>query len=72
MDFGMKLNLIQMDHQRQVKKKFYLGNKNLLFKNIDDICPRGEILGEFKDNIAHSNVRFGLRILEMAARKYPC
>ncbi len=27
---------------------------------------------EFSGNIAHSNGRFGLRILEMAPRKYPC
>jgi hypothetical protein len=27
---------------------------------------------EFSNNIAHSNGRFGLRILEMAPRKFPC
>lgn len=38
----------------------------------DEVCPRGEKLGDFVDNLAHSNVRFGLRILELSARKYPC
>ena len=28
-----------------------------------DICPRGMKLGETSSNVAHSNVRFGLRIL---------
>lgn len=27
---------------------------------------------KFSNNIAHSNGRFGLRILEMVPRKYPC
>ena len=27
---------------------------------------------EFSNNIAHSNGRFGLRILTMAPRKFPC
>ena len=37
-----------------------------------DICPPGLKLGAFKDNVAHSNGRFGLRILEMAPRTFPC
>lgn len=27
---------------------------------------------DFSNNVAHSNGRYGLRILEMSARKYPC
>ena len=27
---------------------------------------------ESKDNVAHSNKRFGLRIFHLAARKHPC
>ena len=33
-----------------------------------DICPPGLPLGSFENNVAHSNGRFGLRILEMAPR----
>lgn len=29
-------------------------------------------LGDFKDNVGHSNVRFGLRVFVLAARRYPC
>jgi hypothetical protein len=34
-----------------------------------DICPPGLKLGRFNNNVAHSNGRFGLRILEMAPRE---
>lgn len=37
-----------------------------------DICPQGLPLGLFEDNKAHSYVRFGLRVFELAQRKYPC
>ena len=37
-----------------------------------DVCPMGMRLGESKDNVAHSNRRFGLRIFKLSARKYPC
>ena len=37
-----------------------------------DICPMGMLLGESKENVAHSNIRFGLRIFKLSARKYPC
>lgn len=37
-----------------------------------DICPMGMQLGESKDNFAHSNRRFGLRIFKLSARQYPC
>ena len=37
-----------------------------------DICPIGNPSGESHDNVAHSNVRFGLRIFRMYARQYPC
>lgn len=36
------------------------------------ICPTGMPLGESKNNVAHSNRRFGLRIFTFAARRYPC
>lgn len=32
----------------------------------------GMQVGESKDNVAHSNVRFGLRIFKLSARKFPC
>ena len=32
----------------------------------------GMPLGESRDNVAHSNVRFGLRVFKLSARKYPC
>jgi hypothetical protein len=38
----------------------------------EDICPPGLPLGSFTNNTAHSNGRFGLRILKMAALTYPC
>ncbi len=34
----------------------------------EDVCPTGIPLGESHDNVAHSNVRFGLRIFEISAR----
>lgn len=37
-----------------------------------DVCPMGNALGESHDNVAHSNVRFGLRIFKLTPRKYPC
>jgi len=37
-----------------------------------DICPKGIELKAFRNNIAHSNGRFGLRVFEMIPRKYPC
>lgn len=37
-----------------------------------DICPTGMRMGESKDNVAHSNRRFGLRIFTLASRLYPC
>ena len=30
----------------------------------DDVCPRGEPLGAFEDNTAHSNVWHGVRIFD--------
>ena len=38
----------------------------------NDVCPIGNPLGECHDNVAHSNVRFGLRIFKLAPRTYPC
>ena len=37
-----------------------------------DICPNGVPLGQFKNNVAHSNKRFGLRIFLYNPREYPC
>ena len=37
-----------------------------------DICPTGMSLGESHDNVAHSNLRFGLRIFILAPRQFPC
>lgn len=37
-----------------------------------DICPTGNPLGASRDNIAHSYLRFGLRIFKYAARTIPC
>lgn len=37
-----------------------------------DVCPIGNPLGDVRDNIAHSNVRFGLRIFKLYSRQYPC
>lgn len=37
------------------------------------ICPRGEKLGEFIDNVAHSYGKYGLRIFDtLVPKKYPC
>jgi hypothetical protein len=38
----------------------------------EDICPIGNPLEESHDNVAHSNVRFGLRIFQLSARQDPC
>jgi hypothetical protein len=37
-----------------------------------DVCPMGNQLGEVHHNVAHSNVRFGLRIFKLCPRTYPC
>jgi hypothetical protein len=37
-----------------------------------DICPQGLNLIEFKDNVAHSNGRFGMKVSSYAPRKFPC
>lgn len=37
-----------------------------------DVCPMGNPLGTVTNNIAHSNIRFGLRIFVLASRLYPC
>jgi hypothetical protein len=37
-----------------------------------DICPQGLPIGESHDNIAHSNVRFGLRIFRLHSSVFPC
>jgi hypothetical protein len=36
------------------------------------VCPIGNPLGSVHDNVAHSNIRFGLRIFQLFARQYPC
>ena len=39
----------------------------------DDICPPGLPLGEFSDNVAHSNGRYGLRLFnQYVPRLSPC
>lgn len=38
----------------------------------EDVCPIGNPLGESHDNVAHSNVRFGLRIFRLYSREKPC
>ncbi len=37
-----------------------------------DVCPMGNPLGYVANNVAHSNIRFGLRIFILASRLYPC
>lgn len=36
------------------------------------MCPIGNPLGESHDNVAHSNVRFGLRVFQLYSRQNPC
>jgi hypothetical protein len=38
----------------------------------NDVCPPGNPLGYVANNVAHSNIRFGLRIFKLFSRKYPC
>ena len=39
----------------------------------ETICPPGERLGTFENNVAHSTQRYGLRIFsEHTPRRYPC
>lgn len=38
----------------------------------NDVCPMGNPLGNVHDNVAHSNVRFGLRIFHLYSRMFPC
>jgi hypothetical protein len=38
-----------------------------------NICSENAQVGEFRDNVAHSNGRYGLRIFHnMVPRKFPC
>ena len=38
-----------------------------------NVCPENTALGEFSDNVAHSNGKYGLRIFHnMVPRTYPC
>ena len=37
-----------------------------------DICPEGNPVGESHHNVAHSYVRFGLRIFKLTPREIPC
>ena len=37
-----------------------------------DVCPMGNPLGNVHSNVAHSNVRFGLRIFHLYSRFSPC
>jgi len=37
-----------------------------------DICPPGNPLASFTNNVAHSNTFHGLRINNLIARTYPC
>ena len=39
----------------------------------ENVCPINEKLGQFDDNVAHSNGRYGLRIFHgLLPRKFPC
>ncbi len=38
----------------------------------NDVCPPGNPLGYVANNVAHSYIRFGLRIFKLFSRKYPC
>lgn len=38
----------------------------------NDVCPIGNPLGKVYNNTAHSNIRFGFRLLKLYARQYPC
>jgi hypothetical protein len=38
----------------------------------NDVCPPGNPLGYVANNVAHSNIRFGLRIFKLFSRKFPC
>lgn len=37
-----------------------------------DICPQGERILQFKDNVAHGFTRYGLRINALQSREKPC
>jgi len=38
-----------------------------------NICPENDKLGEFRDNVTHSNGRYGLRIFHnLIPREFPC
>ena len=38
----------------------------------NSVCPMGNRVGAFENNLAHSMGRYGLRIMEVIARKFPC
>lgn len=38
----------------------------------DEICQQGNPLQEYTGNVAHSNVRFGLRLFTIQSRQVPC
>lgn len=38
----------------------------------NSICPQGLPIGNFDSNVAHSNVRFGMRFFVLVPRENPC
>lgn len=38
----------------------------------NDVCPTGNPLGYVANNVAHSYIRFGLRVFQLYSRRFPC
>lgn len=51
---------------------FEIHHHPIEFNSNPDICPQGEQLLEFSDNVAHGMTKYGIRLNKLASRTHPC